>query len=642
MQLTSLTVNGTLRGVSNYVPINIQTTGSITVGPGGTVGGSATSNSHNQVGLVAGDSLTVNGTVRGENGAVGMQAGGPINVGATGLVQSVNRTVNIVSTGGPVSVAGGGVVIAQGNVGVQAGPHQPTQVDGLVRSNNGNVYVNGAMPQSQAGNVTVGAGGSIEAPNGEVKIKADTLRVAGTIKGKTVQKFCKVVIIEPGGSIQGKGSEKNKVPVAQKVEPREDPAQPAEQAKNTRVTGSDHCVLDYSGAGGTVLQGEESVRVAGGPFGVLDLRGNPPGTPVISCPGIIEVFADEILLDPGVLLPDLCGPGPVLSGPSRPVFDVATLCVQDTVGYAGQQGQVTFQVTNMGNMPESFTISVFDSLGWLLGPVGPIVLLGSVDDPVDTLITCPFEVPPWAQPDVDTNRLRLTATSTTQPWESYTESARIPVVDIAELKDLNIAAWGIDGGSAEDTVRVEHWITNNGRLDDDYDLTVWDRDGWGVLPYDHLLHLAAKADSIWASRLIVPPGIPDGVVNEVYIKGYSLSSPTVTCTDTVTVRVGAITGAPPLAPAGLGIRHRSHPNPFNPRVTIEFSLPAPGATATVTVYDALGGRVRELFNGRLEGRDGLATWDGLDRSGRPVASGVYFYRIACAGQLASGKLILAR
>lgn len=640
MQLTSLVVNGTVRGVSNYVPINIQTTGSITVGPGGTVGGSATSGSHNAVGLVAGDSLTVNGTVRGENGDVGLTAGGPVNIGSTGLVQSQSRTVNIVSTGGPVNVAGGGVVIAQGNVGVQAGPHQPTQVDGLVRSNNGNVYVNGVGPASQAGNVTVGATGRIEAPNGEVKIKADTLRVAGTIQGKTVQKYCKVVIIEPGGSIQGKGSEKNRVAGQQKVEPREDPAQPAEEARKTAVAGSDHCVIDYSGAGGIVLQGEESVRVAGGPFSVLDLRGNLPGTPIISCPGPIEVFADEILLDPGVLLQDLCGPGPLVTGPSQPVFDVATLCVQDTVGFAGRPGHVTFLVTNMGNMPDYFTLTVVDSLGWPIGPVLPGVWLDDV--PPDTLIRVPFDVPPWAEDDVDTNRIRLTATSTARPWESYTEVARIPVVDIAELKDLNISAWGIDGASAGDTVRIEHWIANNGRLDDDYVLTVWSREGWGMQAYEPLLHLPAGADSIWASGLIVPPGIPDGYLTEVYIKGLSLSSPTVACTDTVAVKVGAITGLPPDAPTGGAILHRCQPNPFNPRVTIDFTLPASGAAATVTVYDASGGRVRELFNGRLEGREGRVTWDGLDGAGRPAASGVYFYRIAAAGRIASGKMILAR
>jgi hypothetical protein len=142
--------------------------------------------------------------------------------------------------------------------------------------------------------------------------------------------------------------------------------------------------------------------------------------------------------------------------------------------------------------------------------------------------------------------------------------------------------------------------------------------------------------------MVVPPGIPTGFTNELYVTARSLSSPEVASTDTIPFTVGGQSAVPPAVPGAAAIVHRCWPNPFNPRVVIGFSLPEPDLAVRITVYDLEGRRVRELWRGTVTGREGRVTWDGLDGAGNPVASGVYFYRISGGGHAATGKMLLAR
>jgi hypothetical protein len=68
------------------------------------------------------------------------------------------------------------------------------------------------------------------------------------------------------------------------------------------------------------------------------------------------------------------------------------------------------------------------------------------------------------------------------------------------------------------------------------------------------------------------------------------------------------------------------PNPFNPMTTISFRLDRGGAT-TLTVFDVAGKRIKTLVDDDLEAGDHQYTWRGTDDRGRPVAAGVYLYRL---------------
>jgi hypothetical protein len=67
----------------------------------------------------------------------------------------------------------------------------------------------------------------------------------------------------------------------------------------------------------------------------------------------------------------------------------------------------------------------------------------------------------------------------------------------------------------------------------------------------------------------------------------------------------------------------NYPNPFNGSTTIRFNSPMEMG-ATLRIFDIRGRVVRsyEISDGA-----GEITWDGVDESGKPVSSGVYFYRI---------------
>ena len=70
----------------------------------------------------------------------------------------------------------------------------------------------------------------------------------------------------------------------------------------------------------------------------------------------------------------------------------------------------------------------------------------------------------------------------------------------------------------------------------------------------------------------------------------------------------------------------NYPNPFNPSTTISFEMPA-GGNATLKVFDTLGQEVRTLIDGPVAAGRTTMVWNSSDHSGRPVASGVYFYSL---------------
>ena len=85
----------------------------------------------------------------------------------------------------------------------------------------------------------------------------------------------------------------------------------------------------------------------------------------------------------------------------------------------------------------------------------------------------------------------------------------------------------------------------------------------------------------------------------------------------------------------------NYPNPFNPSTTIAFSLPLSGRT-TLEIYNLKGQKVRQLLNANLLSGGHKAVWDGNNDNNQPVSSGIYFYRVCCADQAFTGKMILAK
>ena len=83
------------------------------------------------------------------------------------------------------------------------------------------------------------------------------------------------------------------------------------------------------------------------------------------------------------------------------------------------------------------------------------------------------------------------------------------------------------------------------------------------------------------------------------------------------------------------------PNPFNSQTILSYFLPAAGP-AHLTVFTLTGQRVAVLQQGLQQAGYHRLHWDGRDDVGRPVASGLYLYRLVTDEVVLTRKLVLLR
>ena len=87
---------------------------------------------------------------------------------------------------------------------------------------------------------------------------------------------------------------------------------------------------------------------------------------------------------------------------------------------------------------------------------------------------------------------------------------------------------------------------------------------------------------------------------------------------------------------------QNYPNPFNSGTVIRFALPE-RRDVELSVFNLAGQRVATLANGMRETGTYTLHWDGRDDDGRPLASGVYLYRLRVGEQqVEARKLVLLR
>ncbi|MCY3552591.1 MAG: T9SS type A sorting domain-containing protein [Candidatus Poribacteria bacterium] len=90
----------------------------------------------------------------------------------------------------------------------------------------------------------------------------------------------------------------------------------------------------------------------------------------------------------------------------------------------------------------------------------------------------------------------------------------------------------------------------------------------------------------------------------------------------------------------------NYPNPFNPETWIPYDL-SEATDVTLTIYAVNGQVVRELALGHqpagiYQSKSRAAYWDGRNRLGEPVASGVYFYTLTAGTFTATRKLLIRK
>ena len=80
---------------------------------------------------------------------------------------------------------------------------------------------------------------------------------------------------------------------------------------------------------------------------------------------------------------------------------------------------------------------------------------------------------------------------------------------------------------------------------------------------------------------------------------------------------------------------QNYPNPFNPETTIEFHLPGK-SQVELTIFDLNGTEVRTLIRESRASGYHRIQWDGRDRAGRRLASGMYVYQLIAQAENGSG------
>ncbi len=86
---------------------------------------------------------------------------------------------------------------------------------------------------------------------------------------------------------------------------------------------------------------------------------------------------------------------------------------------------------------------------------------------------------------------------------------------------------------------------------------------------------------------------------------------------------------------------QNYPNPFNPTTNFGFRI-ADFGFVELKIYDLTGRLVRNLINENKAPGRYTVQWDGKDGGGRPVASGVYLYRLEAGSFRAVRKMILLK
>ena len=86
---------------------------------------------------------------------------------------------------------------------------------------------------------------------------------------------------------------------------------------------------------------------------------------------------------------------------------------------------------------------------------------------------------------------------------------------------------------------------------------------------------------------------------------------------------------------------QNYPNPFNPSTTITYRLKSSG-NVKLFIHDVKGRIIKKLINENQEEGFYNTTWDGTDKSGNKVSSGIYYYVLRANGKKIVKKMVVLK
>ncbi len=166
-------------------------------------------------------------------------------------------------------------------------------------------------------------------------------------------------------------------------------------------------------------------------------------------------------------------------------------------------------------------------------------------------------------------------------------------------------------------------------------------EGGTATHYQWLLNGVAIQGSTDSSYAVYPRGSIDSgaynceITNSIVISLTLFSRPVnVTASGEVSIH------APQLLPEQFAL-HQNYPNPFNPSTTIRFDLPVATAVHLI-VYDLLGREVVRLVDQQMGAGYHHQVWNGRDRNGRELPTGMYIALLVTPEFKKSIKIVLLK
>ncbi len=271
--------------------------------------------------------------------------------------------------------------------------------------NGGNTTVNGTNELVNTGRISAGYGGDartftcsqtpIPGEGGTAQAFSKGLRIPGTIDGGGGK-----VVAEPEILLSG-------------------PNMRIENSKEVLIFGGDDWQLILRNLSPNAITAEETITLAVGENGVIDLRGN--SSAIMKAGNKVEIFSDTILLDPGVTLEDVIDAPAVETHESKILYEVALSSPNSIVGQPGTTVPINLKVLNSGPTADTYTLTVTDTAGWSMGTLpNTIIVDGLQTVQVELEVTLP-EIPGTS------DEITVTAVSQADPETIATAEIEISV-----------------------------------------------------------------------------------------------------------------------------------------------------------------------------------------------------------------------